>query len=228
MDLPVLPGPSLAELARTTVARAGAAAVAPDARAEGPAGVAGVRAAPDGHLMLVFPGRSRVASMVAGGGQVSTSVPAAPPFTGLELAGVASCPARRPDGRLACRVTVRSVAFTGPAGGPVPLRRYLAAEPDPLWRQAPGILAHLAHGHAAPLLACARAHGLPGAQCVLPRGLDRYGLELVAVTSDGAASVRLSFPGGPVQSFAGIPSSLRTLLVCRCLALPGTRVQGRP
>jgi hypothetical protein len=41
MDLPVLPGPSLAELARTAVARAGAGAVAPDGRAEGPAGVAG-------------------------------------------------------------------------------------------------------------------------------------------------------------------------------------------
>jgi len=64
---------------------------------------------------------------------------------------------------------------------------------------------------------------------VLPRGLDRYGLELAAVTSDGAASVRLSFPGGPVRSLASIPPPLRTLLVCRCLALPdGARIQRRP
>lgn len=113
-----------------------------------------------------------------------------------------------------------SVAFTGPAGAPVPLAQYQAAEPDPLWRQAPGILTHLALRHSAPLLACIRAHRLPGARWVLPRGLDRYGLEFVAVTRDGAATVRLPFPDGPVRSFADIPPSLRILLACRCLALP--------
>jgi hypothetical protein len=80
------------------------------------------------------------------------------------------------------------------------------------------VLRHLERGHMAELASCVRAHGMPQADWVIPRGLDRYGLELLVLTTDGAAAVRLSFPGGPVASLREIPVSLRTVLTCRCQA----------
>jgi hypothetical protein len=59
--------------------------------------------------------------------------------------------------------------------------------PDPLWRVAPAILRHLEHGHMGELVHCVRAHGMPQADWVIPRGLDRYGLQLLVLTTDGTA-----------------------------------------
>jgi hypothetical protein len=59
------------------------------------------------------------------------------------------------------------------------------------------------------------------AEWVIPRGLDRYGLELLVLTADGIASVRLSFPDGPVSALGDVPVSLRAALTCRCHAGPG-------
>jgi hypothetical protein len=66
--------------------------------------------------------------------------------------------------------------------------------PDPLWREAPGVLHHLEHGHIGDLIRSVRAHGMPEADWVIPRGLDRYGLELLVLTPEGTAAVWLSFP----------------------------------
>ena len=55
----------------------------------------------------------------------------------------------------------------------------------------------------------------------MPRGVDRFGLELGVLTSTGVGSVRLSYPDGPVSCFSEIPPPVRTLLSCRCLTLPG-------
>jgi hypothetical protein len=35
------------------------------------------------------------------------------------------------------------------------------------------------------LVHCVRAHGMPQADWVIPRGLDRYGLQLLVLTTDG-------------------------------------------
>jgi hypothetical protein len=56
------------------------------------------------------------------------------------------------------------------------------------------------------------------ADWVIPRNLDRYRLELLVLTTDGAASVRLSFPVGPITSIDDVPASIRTALTCRCQA----------
>ena len=50
------------------------------------------------------------------------------------------------------------------------------------------------------LVRCVRAHGMTRADWVFPRGLDRYGLELLVLATDGIAAVRLAFPDGPVSS----------------------------
>jgi hypothetical protein len=50
----------------------------------------------------------------------------------------------------------------------------------------------------------------------IARGLDRYGLELLVLTTDGVAAVRLGFPDGPVTSLQDVPASIRTALTCRC------------
>jgi hypothetical protein len=167
---------------------------------------------------------------IVAGARVTAVVGAAAPFTALALAGIVESAVRRPDGSFAHRVTVVSVEFTGPAGSPVPLARYLAAAPDPLWRKAPAILGHLDRAHRAQLLACVRAHGLREAQWMIPRSLDRFGLELGVLTTAGAASVRLSYPDGPVSSLTEIPPPMRMLLTCQCL-LPASAWpyrRGRP
>jgi Protein of unknown function (DUF2470) len=98
----------------------------------------------------------------------------------------------------------------------VPLGEFKAADPDPLWRHAPQALSHLAEAHADELLACVRAHGLPETEAVVPRSLDRYGLELAAIGADGIRTVRLPFPGGPLRSLQEVTDGLRVLLTCRC------------
>ena len=65
------------------------------------------------------------------------------------------------------------------------------------------------------LTGCVRAHGLVEADWVIPRGLDRHGLELLVLTPDGTMAVRLSFPDGPVGSLEEVPASIRTVLTCR-------------
>jgi hypothetical protein len=56
-------------------------------------------------------------------------------------------------------------------------------------------------------------------------GLDRYGLQLLVLTTDGTAAVRLAFPGGPVTSLDEVPASIRTALTCRCQAEAGAEHQ---
>jgi hypothetical protein len=221
MDYGVLPGPPLAELARTAVARARTVAVTCDGQPWAPSPRARLRAGPAGQLILATAPGPLPDHPVTAGARVTAVAGAAAPFTALALSGVVESAARRPDGSLTHRVTVLAVEFTGPAGSPVPLARYLAAAPDPLWRQAPAILGHLERGHRAQLLACVRAHGLREALWVMPRAVDRFGLELGVLTTTGVGSVRLPYPDGPVRCFSEIPPPVRTLLSCRCLTLPG-------
>jgi hypothetical protein len=113
-------------------------------------------------------------------------------------------------------VSLESASFDGAIPAPVPLAQYCAAEPDPLWRQAPAVLRHLEQGHMAELVACTRAHGMSDADWVVPAGLDRFGLKLLVFTTDGVTEARLSFPDGPVASLAQVPASLQAIMSCRC------------
>jgi hypothetical protein len=281
MELEILPGPSLAELARTAMARAAAATVSeahPDARpglrvdcpgdgevwaaAVGePAGedraIGGdrvpVRDRADGSpLLLAAAGSMLEQRLTSCPDAVTVSVPASVPFAALRITGTARAVARdHSAGITACAVAVRSVEFTGaarrPGGGvwsggggtwsasggawsggggawsasggawaEIPVEEYHAAAPDPLWQVAPNVLRHLEHEHMAELTGCVQAHGLVQADWVVPRGLDRYGLELLVLMTDGTAAVRLSFPDGPVSSLDEVPASIRTVLTCRC------------
>ena len=225
MDFDVLPGPSLPELARTALARAATATVTAGVVPDRPAaaGPVPVRATRDGSpLLLPAAGSSLGQWLAANPGQVRVSLPAGPPFSALRLTGTARPVARVGGaGIAACVVTIGSVEFTGSGRARVPVEEYRAAAPDPLWRVAPGILHHLEHGHMGELVGCVRAHGMTGADWVIPRGLDRYGLELLVLATDGIAAVRLSFPDGPVARLDDVPMSLRAALTCRCQAGPG-------
>jgi hypothetical protein len=249
MNFEVLPGPSLAELARTAVASAPAATVSCGSPAGGGSlagsGAAGadesagadeclevgaspeagaspvttvvMRAGPAGQPVLLPADGSVPARWLAGRrGLVTVSVPAAPPFSALRL----RCTVRpgRAAGPPRHDVALLAAEFAGASPAPVPLAQYRAAEPDPLWRQAPGILRHLGDGHMAELVACARAHGLRDAEWVTLTSLDRFGLKLLVFTLDGITEARLSFPDGPVTSFSQVPASLRAVLACRCQA----------
>ena len=226
MDFEVLPGPSLAELARTALASAVTAEI-DDARSPGDQVCAGrvpaqvpVRDGRDGSpLLLPVTGSALEHQLAARVEEATVTVPAAGPYSTLQLTGMARLTARnRRAGIAACMVDLRSVELIGHAGArvQVPLAEYRAAAPDPLWREAPGVLHHLEHGHMAELVACVGMHGLPQADWVIARGLDRYGLELLVLTTDGVAAVRLGFPDGPVTSLQDVPASIRTALTCRC------------
>jgi hypothetical protein len=148
---------------------------------------------------------------------VTVSVPARVPFLALRLTGPAEPAAHDPTAQItAYTVSVRSVEFTGASRVRVPLDQYRAAEPDPLWREAAGVLRHLEQGHMVELIRCIRAHGMPQADWVIPRGLDRYGLEFLVLTPGSVAAVRLSFPDGPITSLQDVPAYIRTALTCRC------------
>jgi hypothetical protein len=218
MDAAVLPGPSLAERARTAIARARLATVTCRETDEPVTATAWMRAGPAGQPVLLLAPRSAIARRVAIWPAVTVTVPALPPFPALALTGTVQ-PGRADEGdraRHGHRVVVDSLRFTGPGGPPVPLVQYQAAAPDPLWKVAPAILRHLQQGHMAELVSCMRAHGLRLADWVVPRGLDRFGLELAVLAPHGVAAVRLSFPDGPVTSLEEVPGSLRAVLTCRC------------
>jgi hypothetical protein len=224
MDFDVLPGPPLAELARTVMARACAAVVG----WAGPRGLPGfavpVRISPAGYpILLPRPGSALAEQLAAGPAMVTVTVPADAPFCALRLTGMAAPPARvGPDLDAGSRppaaypVTPKSLEFTGATSAPVALAQYVAAAPDPLRHHEPAVLRHLEDCHMAELVRCVQTNGIAAAECVVPRGLDRFGLELLVFTPGGLASVRLAFPDGPVTEIEQVPASIRAVLTCRC------------
>lgn len=127
--------------------------------------------------------------------------------------GAERLPGRDALGRLAFRVAPCAVRV-GAAPDPVPVEDYRAAAPDPLREAAQPLLAHL-RGHADDLAACLRAGGHRTAQWVEPRALDRHGLTVVALCSDGVQILRLDFPR-PVADLDELDPGMRALLHCRC------------
>ena len=243
MDFNVLPGPPLAELARTTMASVSAAVVTCPGPAVLPPATVPVRTGQRGDpVLLPSPGSMLARHLAAGPAMVTVTVPADAPFSALRLTGMTrprvprpgvTQPGRTRQGmtrpgitasamtwpgapRDAYPVVLNAVEFTGTAPAQVALAQYEAAAPDPFRREAPMTLRHLERRHMTELVGCVRAHGITTAEWVIPRHLDRFGLELLVLTSSGLAAVRLAFPGGPVTETADVPLSIRALLACRC------------
>ena len=84
-----------------------------------------------------------------------------------------------------------------------------AAEPDPLGPSAAGIIAHMNADHAdAMVLYCkAFSHGSEITSAKMT-GVDRYGFDMSAITSNGPRPVRLAF-GKPVST----PEEMRAALI---------------
>jgi hypothetical protein len=208
----------VAELARTAVARACIATLT--CRRAGQTSdvltIVRIRDDGDGQLTFTVDGRSPVVRDLAVRKVASLAVPAQAPFAALHITGTTSSAGPAPDEVRTYALSPLSVRFVGAVKTPVPVTDYRSAQPDPLWREAPGVVAHLEHAHSADLLACIRAHGIPRAEAVVPRSLDRYGLGLAVVTGTGVGTARLPFPGGPVSSLTEVGLGLRAALTCRC------------
>jgi len=219
MGVEVLPGPSLAERARTAVTQARLAHVTWEDPEPGGGrrvtATAAIRVDRSGAPLLLLAPRETVTEALAESPLVTAAIPAPAPLGSLALTGTV-WPRAETDGRLGYQLNLHSLRFAGGGGAPVRLADYRAAEPDPLWRVAGHAIQHLERGHMAELICCVRAHGMHRAEWVVPRGLDRFGLELAVISPHGVAAVRLSFPDGPVGSLEEVPASLRAVLACRC------------
>ena len=227
MDFDVLPGPPLAEQARTIIDRACAAVVSSAVPGIPPATVVPVRASRTGRpILLPQPGSMLDRQLDASPAIVTISIPADAPFSALRLTGMtrprgtADLPDPESDPGQAAPagypVVLQSLEFTGATPAPVALTQYEAAVPDPFRHEAAAVLRHLERYHLADLVDCVRAHGITVAEYVVPRRLDRFGLELLVLSPSGLAAVRLAFPDGPVTTIAEVPVSIRTSLTCRC------------
>ena len=211
--------PSTAELARTALAQASAATLI--SRGRGASGdslaVVKVEDSPDGRPLVQLERTSAMVRRLTACPVATISVAAPGPFVALQLTGPAMPCKRDGEALRGFRVSLLSARLVGwRKVVPVPLGAFHAASPDPFWPHAEKVLDHLEQAHAPELLACARAHGLPEAQAVVPRAIDRYGLELALVTGIGVSTLRLPFPGGPVESLAEVTCGVRALLTCRC------------
>ena len=84
-----------------------------------------------------------------------------------------------------------------------------AAEPDPLGPSAAGLIAHMNADHADALVLYCKtfSHGTEITSAKMT-GVDRYGFDLSAITSDGPRPVRLAF-GKPVST----PEEVRAALI---------------
>jgi heme iron utilization protein len=95
------------------------------------------------------------------------------------------------------RIVVRDIRYVGGYGRMswVDAAAYAAAEADPLASSAAGIIAHMNDDHAeAQVLFCRHLAGRPDTTEASMSAVDRYGVEMIAVSPAGRAAVRLGFP----------------------------------
>lgn len=204
--------PSPAEIARTVLADSDAAQVVVDDLTL--PDLVAIRAAADGRVSVIVPPSSPTLDVLDANPVAMLRVDAPVPFGMLELIGAfGRCP---PEGAAAPRFSVAllKLRFAAARIVAVPLSAYFAATPDPLREHATEMVAHLERGHSQGLLDCLRAHGMTEASAVVPRVIDRYGLELGVITPTGVATARLAFPGGPVTSVREVAAHLRVVLTC--------------
>jgi hypothetical protein len=211
--------PSPAELARTALADASAATlVTAGCPTPGTLTVVPIEDQPDGRPLVWLERSSPTVRLLVSCPVVTLSLPAPAPYRALDLVGPLTPCRSRTDGARSYRLSLLSARLVASCGQPVPIPvgEFEAAEPDPLRSCAAEALQHLEAWHAEELLACVRAHGGDDVLAVVPRVLDRYGIELAALGPDGVRRVRLEFPGGPVDHLDQVTTDLRILLTCRC------------
>ena len=161
--------PSLAELARTCLAKAEFATVISCAGPGADAlAVVKVKDASGGRPLVELDRSSAMVRRLAVCPVATVSVAAQTPFTALYLTGPATPCRPTARGMRTYRVSLLSARLVAGTSVPVPLGAFHAAEPDPLWRYSSQTVAHLGEAHAAELLACVRAHGSPEAQQSFP------------------------------------------------------------
>ncbi len=217
MSEPPSSEPTLAQRARTALAQARVGSlISRNSAAAGSLTLVRVSDQPDGEPLVQLEPGSHVVRLLGWCPVVTVAIPGPTPFRALHLTGTASRCAPLDERLSAYRLTLLSTRLVSTTSVTVPVAEFRDAEPDPLWRDAPAALTHLAEAHTAELLACVRAHDFPDAEAVLPRALDRFGLELAVITDQGVRSLRLGFPGAPVRSFDEVNNGLRALLTCRC------------
>jgi hypothetical protein len=210
-------GPSWAERARTALAGASVATLVTSGRASRRVlATVAVADRPDGRPTVWLETSSPVVRRLSRRPVATLMLAGSSPVWSVRLAGALTpCYSDRP-GQSAYRMALFAVMLVGSTRVPVPVAEFTAATPDPIRARAGELLDHLEQAHADELLACAWAHGYD-AESVLPRGLDRYGLELVALGKGGVSRFRLPFPDGPVADVADIGPGLDLPLGCRCL-----------
>ncbi len=210
--------PSLAQQARTALAQARMGSLIGRSSASASPSITLVKVTDqhDGQPVVEVDPDSSIVRLLGWWPVVTVSVPGPGMFRALHLTGTAKNSDPLDERLRAFRLSLISTRLVSTRSVTVPLEDYRAAEPDPLWQHAPQALEHLGDSHALELLACVRAHGVPEAEAVLPRALDRYGLELAVITREGIRTLRLPFPGGPVRSLQEVTDGLRVLLTCRC------------
>jgi putative heme iron utilization protein len=95
------------------------------------------------------------------------------------------------------RLDVETIRYVGGYGRMswVDAAAYAAAEPDPLAGAVAGIIEHMNADHAdAQILFCRHFLGRPDTTDATMSAVDRYGFEMIAVSPNGRAAVRLGFP----------------------------------
>ena len=208
--------PSLADRARTALADASTATlVTRGCRSSHTCTVVAVEDQATGRPAIRVDRESPAVQLIAGCPVVTIAVPGPAPYRSLQLVGtLRGRPAER-DRKRVYQLCLLSVRLVGAGARSLPVDEFLAAGPDPLRHCAPQVLAHLEHAHTEDLLACVRAHG-HDVHAVVPRGLDRYGIELAAIGYDGVHQLRLSFPNGPIDDLAQLSGGVRLPLTCHC------------
>lgn len=213
--------PTLAEMARTAVARARVAGLVTYPRLAQQA-LATVSVYEDrGALVLRLAPNTRAATHLCERPLGTVRVGPAYCETVTIQGAVRRLDGSDSSGRTLFRLDVGAVRLGGRATQVVDVGSYWAAEPDPLRDCAPAILAHLREGHGDQLNACLRAQGHSQARWAAPRRLDRYGLELAVIEESGVGLARLNFPT-PVSRVEDLPPGLSVAMLGqgRCCQRP--------
>jgi len=210
--------PTASERARTALAQARVGSLVTKGCAVRPATMTlvVVEDRPDGRPIIYLEVSSPTVRELGGCRVATLSVASAAPFRSLELTGrLAPIRSTRP-GHRAYRLSPMTARLTGTTTHLLNLSDYQAAQPDPLADLAPAILRHLADAHAPELLSWVRAQGHRHAEAVLPRAVDRYGIDLAVIGADGVQRVRLNFPDGPIENPGQIRAGFPMVQACSC------------
>lgn len=209
--------PTLAERARTVVARSPAATMITGRCASRSLTVVGLDATDDGRPQVRLEPSSPVVGAIARCPVATLSFPGHGAYPAFGLTGTLERLRDRSGGRvLRYRLAPLSARFYGADSVSVPLTEYVDARPDPLAPYAERTVRHLEETHADRVLAAVRVRLRPHALFAVPREIDRYGLGVTVMLSDGVETLRLPFSGGPATSCADAARELHRLLTCSC------------